>query len=176
MRVHTTCNVFIMNTSRVWTCHTQHLIDITINVPSEQKCFCITTQCSKCNQSKLYSKLLEHYNLYHLTGIHNYKKSKKSKHHFTFLDNTASFVLNSSCEEIHHPSPWLSNTLFERLFLPEKVTNYKTSTVISHKHEFLMVVITTEHVALSNSIQYFLYLIILCMFNYIPNMNRVSVI
>ena len=53
---------------------------------------------------------------------------------FTFLDNTANFVLYSYFVETHHPSPWLSNTLFERLFLPEKVTNYKTSTVVSHKH------------------------------------------
>ena len=46
--------------------------------------------------------------------------------------------------------------LFERLFVPEKVTNYKTSTVVSHKHELLMVVITTEHVALPYNIRYFL--------------------
>ena len=72
-------------------------------------------------------------------------------HKFTFLDNTANFVLNSTFVETHHPSPWLSNTLFERLFLPEKVTNYKTST-ISHKYEFLMVVITTGHFALLNNI------------------------
>ena len=65
---------------------------------------------------------------------------KTSMHKFTFLDNTANFVLNSAFVETHHPSPWLSNTLFERLFIPEKVTNYKTSTVVSYKHEFLMVV------------------------------------
>ena len=59
-------------------------------------------------------------------------------HKFTFLDNTANFVLNSSFVEIHHLSPWLSNTLFERMFLPEKVTNYKT--VVSHKHEFLKII------------------------------------
>ena len=77
-------------------------------------------------------------------------------HKFTFLDNTANFVLNSSFVETHPPSPWLSNTLFERLFLLEKVTSYKTSTVVSHEHEFLMVVITTEYVALPNNIQHFL--------------------
>ena len=82
-------------------------------------------------------------------------------HKFTYLDNTANFVLNFSFVETHHPSPWLSNTLFERLFIPEKVTNYKTSTVVSHKHEFLMMVITTGHFALPNNI---------------PNMNRVCVI
>ena len=76
-------------------------------------------------------------------------------HKFTFLDNTANFVLNSFVET-HPPSPWLSNTLFERLFLPEKVTNYKTSTVFPHKHEFLMVVITTGYFALPNNIQHFL--------------------
>ena len=76
-------------------------------------------------------------------------------HKFTFLDNTANFVLNSSFVETH-PSPWLLNALFERLFLPEKVTNYKTSTVVSHKREFLMVVITTGHFALPNNIQHFL--------------------
>ena len=59
-------------------------------------------------------------------------------HKFTFLDNTANFVLNSSFVETHHPSPWLSNTPFERLFLQ----------VVSYKHEFLMVVITTGHFAL----------------------------
>ena len=74
----------------------------------------------------------------------------------TFLDNTANFVLNSSFVETHHPSPLLSNTPFERLFLTEKVTNYKTSTVVSHKHEFLMVVITTGHFALPNNTQHFL--------------------
>jgi hypothetical protein len=77
-------------------------------------------------------------------------------HKFTFLNNTANFVLNSSFVGTHHPSPWLSNTLFERLFLPEKVTNYKTSTVVSHKNEFLTVIIATEHVALPNNIQHFL--------------------
>ena len=77
-------------------------------------------------------------------------------HKFTFLDNAANFVLNSSYVETHHPSPRLSNTLFERLFLPEKVTNYKTSTVVSHKHEFIKVVITTGHFALPNNIQHFL--------------------
>ena len=71
-------------------------------------------------------------------------------HKFTFLDNTANFILYSSFVETHHPSPWLSNTLFE------KVTNYKTSTVVSHKHEFLMVVITTGYFALPNNIQHFL--------------------
>ena len=76
-------------------------------------------------------------------------------HKFTVLDNTANFVLNSPFVETHPPSPWLWNTLFERLFLPEKVTNYKTSTVVSHKYEFLMVVITTEDVALPNNIQHF---------------------
>ena len=97
-------------------------------------------------------------------------------HKFTFLNNTANFVLNSSFVETHHPLPRLSNTLFEWLFLPEKVTNYKTSTVVSHKHEFLMVVITTGHFALPNNIQHFLQLIILCMSNDVPNMNRVCVI
>ena len=76
-------------------------------------------------------------------------------HKFTFLYNTANFVLNSAFVETFHPSPWLSE-LFERLILPEKVTNYKTSTVVSHKHEFLMVVITTGHFALPNTIQHFL--------------------
>ena len=97
-------------------------------------------------------------------------------HKFTFLDNTANFVLNSSFVKTHHPSQWLSNALFERLFLPEKVTNYKTNTVVSHKHEFLMVVITTGHFALPNNIQHFLQLIILCMSNDISDMNRVCVI
>ena len=40
-------------------------------------------------------------------------------HKFTFLDNTANFVLNYSFVETHHPSPWLSDILFERMFLPE---------------------------------------------------------
>ena len=78
-----------------------------------------------------------------MIGIHNKKNLKTSMHKFTFLDNTANSVLNFAFVETYHPSLWLSNTLFERLFLPEKVTNYKTSTVVSHKHEFLMVVITT---------------------------------
>ena len=58
-------------------------------------------------------------------------------------------------------SLWLSNTLFERLFLPEKMTNYKTSTVVSHKHEFLMVVITTEHMlhCLSNNMCHLIHII-----------------
>ena len=73
-------------------------------------------------------------------------------HKIIFLDNTANFVLNSSFVETHPPSPWMSNTLFERLFLPEKETNYKTSTVVSHKHELSMVVITTE----PDNIQHFL--------------------
>ena len=72
------------------------------------------------------------------------------------MDNTANCVLNSSFVETHPPSLWMSNSLFERLFVPEKDTNYKTSTVVSHKHEFLMVVITTEHVAFSDNIQQFL--------------------
>ena len=69
MRVHTTCNVCIRNTSRMWTCHTQHWIDITLNCPSEQngltnnwQYFCITTQYSKYNQSQLYFILLENFN------------------------------------------------------------------------------------------------------------------
>ena len=77
-------------------------------------------------------------------------------HKLIFLDNAANVLLNSSFVEIHPPSPWMSNTLFERLFLPEKEINYKTSTVVSHKHEFLMVIITTEHVALPDNIQHFL--------------------
>ena len=77
-------------------------------------------------------------------------------HKFIFLDNTANFVLNFSFVETHPPSPLMSNTLFERLFLHEKMKNYKTSTVVSHKHEFLMVVITTEHVAFPDNIQHFL--------------------
>ena len=64
-------------------------------------------------------------------------------HKLIFLDNTGNCVLNSK-------------SLFERLFLPEKETNYKTSTIVSHKLEFLMVVITTEHVAFSDNIQHFL--------------------
>ena len=46
-------------------------------------------------------------------------------HKFIFLDNTANFLLKSSFEETHPPSPWMPNTLFERLFLPKKETNYK---------------------------------------------------
>ena len=77
-------------------------------------------------------------------------------HKFIFLDNTANCVLNSSFVETHPPSLWMSNCLFKRLFLPEKETNYKTSTAVSYKHEFLMMVITTEHVAFSENIQHFL--------------------
>ena len=162
MRVHTTCNVCIRNTSRMSTCHTQHWIDITLNCPSEQngltnnwQCFCITTQYSKYNQSQLYFILLENFNLYHLTGIHNYQKSNKvCTTSFFWITLLALFWTLLVWK--HHPSPWLSNILFERLFLPEKVTNYKTSTVFSHKHEFLTVIITTEHVAVPNNIQHFL--------------------
>ena len=77
-------------------------------------------------------------------------------HKLIFLDNTANCVLNSSFVETHPPSLWMSNSLFERLFLPEKETHYKNGKVVSHKHEFLMVVITTEHVAFSDNIQHFL--------------------
>ena len=77
-------------------------------------------------------------------------------HKLIFLDNTANFVLNSSFVETHPPSPWMPNTLFERLFLHKNETNYKTSTVVSHKHEFSMVVITTEHVEFPDNIQHFL--------------------
>ena len=77
-------------------------------------------------------------------------------HKFIFLDNTANFVLKSSFVETHPPSPRMPNSLCERLFLPKKETNYKTSTVVSHKHEFSMVVITTEHVAFPDNIQQFL--------------------
>ena len=66
--------------------------------------------------------ILYYFNLYHLTGIHNYKKSKNK---YAQIHFSANLVLNSSFVETHHPSPWLSNTLFERLFLPERVTNYK---------------------------------------------------
>ena len=52
-------------------------------------------------------------------------------HNCVFLDNTAHSVLNSSFVETHPPSLWMSNSLFEGLFLPEKETNYKTSTVVS---------------------------------------------
>ena len=58
-------------------------------------------------------------------------------HKFFFLDNTTNFVLNFSFVETHPPSPWMSITIYKRLFLPEKMTNYKISTVVSHKHEFL---------------------------------------
>ena len=70
-----------------------------------------------------------------------------------FLDNTANFMLNLSFVETHPPSPWMSNTLFERLFLPDKMSNYETSPVVSHKHEFF---ITTEHVPFPDNIQHFL--------------------
>ena len=76
-------------------------------------------------------------------------------HKFTFLDNTANFVLNSSFLETHHPSQWLSNTLFERLFLPEKSDKLQNQYIVCHKHGFLMVVITTGHFALPNYIQHF---------------------
>ena len=119
---------------------------------------------SKCNQSQLYFILLECFNLYHLTGIISIQSKKICTNSLFWITNAANIVLNSSFVEIHSPSSWLSNTLFERLFLPEKVEKFQNQymCVVSHKHEFLMVVIT-KHVTLPINIQHFLQLIILCM-------------
>ena len=152
MRVHTTCNVCIRNTSRMWTCHTQHWIDITLNCPSEQngltnnwQYFCITTQYSKYNQSQLYFILLENFNYIIWQEYIIIKKSKKVCTTSFFLDNTASFVLNSSCVETSSVSHHGCQTSYlNDCFYLKKVTNYKTSTVVSPKHEFLTVIITTD--------------------------------
>ena len=115
-------------------------------------------QYSKCNQSQLYFILLEHFTLYHLKEyiIISIQSKQLCTNSLFWITSAANIVLNSSFVETHSPSPWLSNTLFEQLFLPEKVENYKTCTVVYHKHDFLMVVIATEHVALPNNIQHFL--------------------
>ena len=54
----------------------------------------------------------------------------------TFLDKSANCCFEPFFVEAHPPSPWLPNT-------------------ISYKREFLMVIITPEHVASSNNIKIF---------------------
>ena len=132
MCVHTTCIVCIRNTSRVWICHTQHY--------------------SNCNQSQLFFILLENVNLHKLTGIHNNYMIWKSIQKLIFCTSLLIVALTLFVWN-QHTSLRLPNTIFEQLFLTEKL---QTSTSVSCKHEFLTVIITPEKVASSNNIQHFL--------------------